>query len=558
MLGKLKKASIWMIAGVVTILAVLMAGLFGAARQEKEQFETLIATACTVTAYGYANDGAWLEIIIEEGDKRGSEITVKTTDSKLMEELAERNVTEINGVQLALKIPEKVLEHSDYSFEGKMDIYGLMCDSEYQAYFTLTMVYWKETPSTEERAEGDLYIDAITELYSGIVVPQESWIVNNEFDMGYMSDILQLVLAESNPAYKEAYEIPEEVNFYYNPGFNGEEVCLYFPFDSGYMGKASEWEQDCICELNVKTGEYRLVAFEKAKDLDMRDNFLVRNGFIYINGDYPYPDAEKVWNGKNTSQLSGEEKDAYGTSVRTYLLTHPGEMVEVSNRYEGWTEAYIDLTGDGKTEDIIIEEREGQYYSYDGYNLRTGDLVEKRYSSCLNNEIWAFSLEGERIFIALYEDGPSGDPLTTIFKYDDGMLVEAGEIGCDIRDFKTADGMIHATERWGVIQTDSVYVMYGVDEVGNISLIPQEAYEFGWQNDITLKEELVLHRTPGSEDTLTIKPQIVHFIKVNAERNWIYLEAADGKAGWFEIKNHSTLADGRKTDEVFDGLSHAG
>lgn len=562
MLSKWKRAFLGALAGALAV-AALGVWITHSVRQEEELFETLLATACRVIMYRPEEKVASLKIIIEEGNKKGSEISIKTMQEALIKELAERDVREINGVQLKLKIPEEVLEKSVYCVDGKIDIYGLVCDSEYQSYFTLNMVYWESTQieeeqSAEERAEGDLYIDAITELYSGIVVPQESWIVNNEFDSSYMSAILQLILAESNPAYKEAYEIPEEVKSYYNPGFNGEEVRLYFPFDSGYTGKISEWEQDCICELDVKTGEYRLIAFEKAKDLDMRDNFLVRDGFVYINGDYPYPDAGKVWDGKNTSQLSAEEKDAYGTSVREYLLTHPGELVEVGNRYEGWTEAYIDLNGDGKTEDIIIEEREGLYYAYDGYNLRSGNLAEKRYSSRLNNEIWAFSPDGERIFVALYEDGPSGDPLTTFFKYEEGILVEAGEIGCDIRDFKTADGVIHATVRWGVIQTDSVYAMYGVDEVGNISLIPQEAYEFGWQNDITLKEELVLHRTPGSEDTFTIKPQIVHFIKVNEERNWIYLEAADGKAGWFEIKNHSTLADGRKTDEVFDGLSHAG
>lgn len=153
---RLKKASFWIIAGIVVVLAAFMTWFFGDSKQEKGQFETLIATACTVTMYEQQEEGAYLSLIIEEGDKRGSEITVKVTDSDLVKELEKLDEEEINGVQLALKIPEKVLEKSDYSFEGKMDIYGLMCDSEYQSYFTLTMVYWAGL-STEERAEGDLY-----------------------------------------------------------------------------------------------------------------------------------------------------------------------------------------------------------------------------------------------------------------------------------------------------------------------------------------------------------------------------------------------------------------
>ena len=60
--------------------------------------------------------------------------------------------------------------------------------------------------------------------------------------------------------------------------------------------------------------------------------------------------------------------------------------------------------------------------SWKVYILRCGEGFEYRNANNLVNEIYAFSPDGERIFIALYEDGPSGDPLTTIFKYEYNRL----------------------------------------------------------------------------------------------------------------------------------------
>ncbi len=347
-------------------------------------------------------------------------------------------------------------------------------------------------------------------------------------------------------------KFPTNVSFYYNTN----DRQLYFPVDTLYEEYALDWSANCICVLDAVSGTYRYITHERASSLTGESSFSVRNGFIYVYGaSYPFYDAEAVWNGKTTAELSGEEKDAYGTYIREYILAHPGEMIEVSNRYNGWTEAIIDMDGDGKAEDIIVEQIAEQYDAYDHYFMKTGDFAEERFSNNLYNEIWALSLDGENIWAVLYEDGPSSDPQTIFFRYEDNKLVEAGHIGHYIHSLNIADGIIHATMRTDVLQTDWVLARYGVDASRNISLIAQEVYEFTVQNDVTLKTDLTLHSAPDSADTIVLSSQNVKFTRVADGFRWVCLEAENGQNGWLEVEDFGTLADGTKTWEIFDGLN---
>ena len=350
--------------------------------------------------------------------------------------------------------------------------------------------------------------------------------------------------------------MPVNVAYYYNP----EEQMLYFPIDILYEEYSLEWTPEYICQMDVASGAYRYIYHEKAANIDDKHGFRVENGFITISGlIYQFYDAQAVWNGKTTAELSEAEKDEYGAYMREYILAHPGEMLEVSNRYDGWTEAIIDLDGDGHAEDITIEDINNVNYSiYDNYYIKSGDFSEERYASGLYNKIWAVSLDGEHICVALYEAGPSGDPKTTFFRYEKEALVEAGMIRQEIPGFDIVDGVIHTHERVWILQTDGIYVQYGMNASGNIEPVSQEFYEFTAQNDLTLKEDLTVYAEPDSTESFVISPQMVRLIRVTQDYKWVYLEAESGAAGWFEVESYGRLADGRNPDDVFDGLSHAG
>ncbi len=344
---------------------------------------------------------------------------------------------------------------------------------------------------------------------------------------------------------------PTDMSFYYN----SQNRVLYFPLDTKYEEYSAEGTADCICKMDVISGEYRYIPHEKAHSLTGESSFSVRNGFLYLYGKcYPFYDAETVWNGKTTAELSEEEKNAYAGSVREYILAHPEELIKISNRYQGWTEAFIDMDGDGKAEEIVVEGIEEQYDAYDHHYLKCNDWKEERFSCRLSNEIWAFSPNGTNIFVVLYEDGPSADPKTGFWRYAEGRLVEAGSIGHPIQNLDIREGVIHAAMGAYVLQTDWVFVQYGVNLSGDIALIPQQVYTFASQNDVSLKKNLTLYTSAKGSENFVLEPQKVKFVQVTGDFSWVYLEAEDGQTGWFEVEDFDTLADGRKTGEVFDGL----
>lgn len=92
-------------------------------------------------------------------------------------------------------------------------------------------------------------------------------------------------------------------------------------------------------------------------------------------------------------------------------------------------------------------------------------MMELSFLTCINalfegvsndaeTDIWAVSLDGKENLIVLYEDGPSADPLTRLYRYDNDSLVDAGSFAADIRDCViTEAGIIHGVVQIDVLQT---------------------------------------------------------------------------------------------------------
>lgn len=350
------------------------------------------------------------------------------------------------------------------------------------------------------------------------------------------------------------YRFPVEVPFCYD----SREQLLYFPIDSLYKGYDQDWTADCICEMDVVSGGWRYVPLEEASKLGAGGSFAVNNGYIYIYGTkYLWSDAKAVWNDKKTAELSDREKDAYGSYLREYVLAHPGEMIKAGSRYSDRTEVYIDMDGDGKAEDITIDGLDQLNYGYtEDYYIKTGEFVTERFGSNFYNEIWVFSPDGEHIFLVLYEDGPSNDPETIFFRYEDGALLEAGNIGHDIYNLEIQNGIIYATRRVDVMQTDWIKVQYTVNTRGDIVEMPQRIYEFANRNEVYLTKELRLYTEPAGTESFVVTPQTGIFTQVTGEEwNWVCLETEGGQTGWFEVKNFHMVSEDAAVWDFFDELS---
>ena len=350
------------------------------------------------------------------------------------------------------------------------------------------------------------------------------------------------------------------------------EGRLYFPDSTAYHEGDLDYAADTICVLDMKTGEYDPETFKLGQNVDnlFPLRYLsIHSGFMELYGEneefYAIPLVNtgitaldgNVWNNKPVSELDEREQNAYGVALREQILHHPDTLLDVSNRSYTETYSYIDIDGDGKTEKISLFYEPGQSISYDysDYILEIGDARRNCWSENLNNYIWAYSPDGRQIILALYEDGPSGDPLTTLYTYDNGKVIFVGSFADDIRSCSMKNGVIYGRERHDVIQTDRIKAEWEVDSNGQLNRISYETYDFLTLNDVTLKVPLPVHSMPNeNSESHMINPQTIKFLKTDSTFSWVYAEGADGDGGWFETDGMEIKELGEIYMDVFDDL----
>ena len=155
--------------------------------------------------------------------------------------------------------------------------------------------------------------------------------------------------------------------------------------------------------------------------------------------------------------------------------------------------------------------------------------------------------------------GPSGDPYTRFYRYQNNQIIEAGGFADDIRLCEISpDGIITSAIRQDVVQTDWITVRWQFDDNGILEEIPQDVYDFRNPNWVELKDELPLHSAIGNSDTFTISPQTVRFVQTSADWNWVLVETADGQQGWLHVENFEVVETGKNVMDIFDGLYMAG
>lgn len=310
---------------------------------------------------------------------------------------------------------------------------------------------------------------------------------------------------------------------------------------------------DRICMVDVKSGEYDdetlLIQSRPVKMSDI-DMLHIGSGYviIYKKGEDIYIPQVNTgedsfytvhrWKDKTAAELDEEEQNAYGTAVREYLLDNPGLLVNLSNRTIDETFIYIDLDGDGYTEKIILSEYpsvKSRYYKYGEYQLQTGDSIITGSSYGLDNNIWAFGMDGSRILLALRSDFGTTQE-TVLFSYDNGELREIGKIDYDIKYCTIENGVIESCAfLYDVLMPMDLKIRFRIDEEGMLEQEPQETYEFYSPCNGKLLVSLPVHNSPGGEEVSDMEPQSVRLTKIDKTFQWIYLEGENGEGGWFQV-----------------------
>lgn len=352
---------------------------------------------------------------------------------------------------------------------------------------------------------------------------------------------------------------------------------LYFTDSVSWQEGALDYQEDVICILDLETGEFDRETYlftEEMEQLLPLRWMSVSGGFLHLYGQ----DASlalPLINTGNTAlgnanvrknqmpaQLKPEEQDAFGVSVREHILSRPGQLMELSNRT--WEEnfAYVDLDGDGHSERVTLsadpdEDPATYYWPYDAYVLQAGSSAVRSWYESLHNQIWALSLDGREILLALYGDGPSSDPMTMLYAYREGELLEAGRFGADIRNCSIENGIISGTDRQDVLQTDWVKAQWRIGENGMLEKVSQDTYDFVTLNDISLLVSLPVHDSPDlASESHMLRPQTVKFLRTDSTFRWIYAQGEDGDGGWFAMKDSLEIMELEMNYmDVFEGLS---
>ena len=337
--------------------------------------------------------------------------------------------------------------------------------------------------------------------------------------------------------------------------------------DESHFG-TDAWMPTVLREYDLDTGTIT--------DRALPENLQIGNG-LWVGEGYYY--IENSSNPAITIRLPltgvGSLYGSYAAARGADTLAYPGVVFDVSNRTEDETFALLDLDGDGISEKISIHPAEQVTgYSFEEYmicvNLGLGQMncydlqdavleIDGQTAEIpdstgnMSNSIFAFSPDGEQLLIALYDDGESADPLTRIYHYEDGKLVETDRLAQNLRKAWIQDGQMVITEPYFVVQNDYIQRIYQVTSNGKLREVPQEEYVLSAWEEVELRQDITLYRTPDGDETFVLpKGRKVRMTKLDATQEWICIEVTDGVKGWFRLR------DGTDYSDYFSGLYFAG
>ncbi len=336
------------------------------------------------------------------------------------------------------------------------------------------------------------------------------------------------------------------------------EGCLYFLTDKTYTEGALDWVDNTIRWVNLSTLETGDLVLDIPVDMPIISEFWMADDGIIITqcivpeGAYStmlYHENEAVFNGKTIDKLSDAEAQRFGMATTQALLREP-TLANVSHRVQGRNIAYIDMDGDQEAEKIVLQLAPHQ--------LQIGEAYQDIDYYQMANTIWALNLNNT-LLLAIYDDGPSADPYTWFFRYENGQIIEAGAMDIDIHNCKVnPNGTITAPFYKEIVQSDWITIYLELDENGFLHEVPQETYDFQKRNFVDLYRELPLHRKIEGKDTFMIPPQKVRFLKTSADWNWLLIETENGQQGWVHIVDYEVEELKENVMDVFAGVYLAG
>lgn len=259
-------------------------------------------------------------------------------------------------------------------------------------------------------------------------------------------------------------------------------------------------------------------------------------------------------------------------------------------------ELRIDLNQDGITENVcVVPEGETDWLqghaeaisitindiTYDATYLGETFGIYTDYVDTTKFYLFDIDTTDPYLDIAFFDEGPSSDPITRIFRYQDETLNYIGyftdQPGNSLEGsvIMPGDGTILATKRLGILQTWWAQGQWQLKD-GKLVEIQREyyvPYTFSDATMITLKQDVIAFSEPDLQaNAVNFKEdEEVSFVQIYqmtwpedeeyACSGWVKMQTKDGVVGWFlcnkehQINFYDTLVNG--ASEIFENLCMA-
>ena len=229
-----------------------------------------------------------------------------------------------------------------------------------------------------------------------------------------------------------------------------------------------------------------------------------------------------------------------------------------------------DLDGDGVKENIVLKTYEDAYSSYDTseYDLFVDDLSISVMGEMINPvfNIVDILKEDKYLEIAVSEEGPSSDYITTFFRYDGkslhilariegyyGLFSDASYTGDMVID---GSGTVKTSTRGVILQTWFYEDTYELREGDEFVHIVKDLYPM--ETEVTILKDLkTIQRREYYKDAFVLRPGENAIIMETDNKAWVSIQNSQGRIGWFYVDDFYMIY-GQEEDlyatEYFDGL----
>lgn len=242
----------------------------------------------------------------------------------------------------------------------------------------------------------------------------------------------------------------------------------------------------------------------------------------------------------------------------------PQDPAAIASFYPADQEVFAHLDNDGSEEKIFFSATDFRINEISYFDQIEDDFYLNESPDLDRFIIVDLNTSDDQREIGLQVAGPSDDPETFFYAYQNQQLIKLGSVP-DTSDQldEMFDGQRHINGlmRLSLLQTWFAPATWQLTAANTIELVPDQIFVpklYEGMGPVTLNIPLPIYENRGdSASSSTLQPQEVEFTATD-DIEWVQLRAADGTMGWFKIESFDYITDvSLHAGDVFGNLFSA-